>query len=125
MISIINNPDGTTTYDGVTFDKPKPNKVLVEHDVPRRQRLDLNTPAELAISKAVNEIEKMGAHPDLTAINNDLLDLRDKLSDYIENEFNCTHIYRKWETSRTDEGSTLSKICQICRMNLTDLTAYI
>lgn len=34
--------------------------------IPRRSRLDLNTPAELAIRAAVEAVESAGAHPLLT-----------------------------------------------------------
>lgn len=56
--------------------------------IPRRVRLDLNQPAELAIRKAIKEVEKIGAHPKLTEavilLNNafervaDFIDLKEK-----------------------------------------------
>lgn len=53
-------------------------------DWPRRASLEHMTPAEVAIRNAVIEVEKVGAHPDLTAIVTGLGDLQDKLADYID-----------------------------------------
>lgn len=36
--------------------------------IPRRARLDLNTPAELAIREAVDAVEDVGTHPLLTDV---------------------------------------------------------
>lgn len=53
-------------------------------EVPRRNRIDLCTPAENAIRTAVDEVEKLGAHPTLTDIVNELHAVREKLADYID-----------------------------------------
>ena len=37
------------------------------NDIPRRNQLELNTPAELAIRNAMSEVEKMGADVKLTS----------------------------------------------------------
>jgi hypothetical protein len=50
----------------------------------RRNRLDLMTPAELAIHNAIQEVEKIGAHPALTGVVIDLSTAKDKLSDHID-----------------------------------------
>ena len=52
--------------------------------VPRRNRLDLNTPAELAIFNAIQEVEKIGADPKLTDIVISLGKTKDLLSDFID-----------------------------------------
>jgi hypothetical protein len=58
----------------------------VENGIPRRNRLDLNTPVELAIRNAMNEVEKAGAHVLLT----DAIVLLDqafnKVADFVEKE---------------------------------------
>ena len=51
---------------------------------PRRNRRDLLTPAELAISKAIDAVEEAGAHPDLTAVEDLLVKAKDMLADYVE-----------------------------------------
>jgi hypothetical protein len=56
----------------------------MESGVPRRQRLDLNTPAELAIFMAIQEVEKAGADPKLTDVVMALISAKDKLSDYVD-----------------------------------------
>jgi hypothetical protein len=50
----------------------------------RRNRLDLNTPAELAITHAIIELERAGAHPELTEVVNILHEAKTKLSDYVD-----------------------------------------
>lgn len=57
---------------------------MKDHEMPRRSRLDLNTPAELAIRNAVNEVEKVGADPILTQIVQLLNGARDYLSDFVD-----------------------------------------
>ena len=53
-------------------------------DIPRRCRLDKNTPAEIAIRKAVHEVELVGAAPDLTDVVIALDKAREKLADYVD-----------------------------------------
>lgn len=55
-----------------------------EDGIPRRARLDLNTPAELAIRAALEEVEKVGADPLLTEAAILLGQAREKLADYID-----------------------------------------
>jgi len=52
---------------------------------PRRNKLWLNTPAELAIFNAIQEVETVGADVRLTEITNMLVKAKDLLSDYIDN----------------------------------------
>jgi hypothetical protein len=52
--------------------------------IPRRNRLDLCTPAELAIYDAVQAVEKAGAHPLLTDAVNLLAQAREKVADYVD-----------------------------------------
>lgn len=55
-------------------------------EVPRRNRLDLNTPAELSITKAIQEVELLGADMRLTEIVVGLSEIKSKLSDYIDSQ---------------------------------------
>ena len=57
---------------------------IVEHGIPRRARLDLHTPAEMAIRTAVLEVEAVGAHPLLTDAVILLSQAREKVADYEE-----------------------------------------
>lgn len=58
----------------------------VENGVPRRNRLDLNAPAELAIRKAMEEVEKIGADPRLTSIVYKLEKCFNRLADYVDSK---------------------------------------
>lgn len=51
---------------------------------PRRNRLDLHSPAEAAIRAAVDAVESSGAHPLLTDAVNLLHAARDKVADFVE-----------------------------------------
>ena len=51
---------------------------------PRRNRLDLNTPAELAIHNAMVEVKKCGASESLTKAVTLLQDAKNALADHIE-----------------------------------------
>lgn len=53
-------------------------------EIPRRSRLDLHTPAELAIRTAVEEVEAAGAHKLLTDAVNLLHEAREKVADFVE-----------------------------------------
>lgn len=58
--------------------------MIRDYGIPRRSRLDLNTPAELAITKAMYEIEKLPADVRLTEAVNLLSKAKEKLSDYVD-----------------------------------------
>lgn len=58
---------------------------MPENNIPRRSRLDLNTPAELAIREAMLEVEKVGADPRLTEVTTLLNKAKELLSDYVDN----------------------------------------
>lgn len=51
---------------------------------PRRSRLDLNTPAELSIFNAIQEVEKAGCDVRLTDAINLLSKARDLVADYVD-----------------------------------------
>jgi hypothetical protein len=53
-------------------------------EIPRRNRLDLNTPAELAIHNAIQEVEKLGASTKLTEIVMLLQGTKEMLSDFVD-----------------------------------------
>lgn len=55
-------------------------------EIQRRNRLDLNTPAELATHNAIQEVEKVGADPRLTKVVVQLLDAKATLSDYVDSK---------------------------------------
>jgi len=52
--------------------------------IPRRARIDLLTPEELAIYNLISEVEKLGAHPLLTDVVVLLGDARNKLADWVD-----------------------------------------
>ena len=52
----------------------------------RRHRLELNTPAEVAIYEAMQKVEDLGAEVRLTDIVVLLSKAKDQLADYIESE---------------------------------------
>jgi hypothetical protein len=54
------------------------------NDIPRRVRRDLMTPAELAITAAMEEVEKLGADERLTAAVVLLGAARDKVADFVD-----------------------------------------
>lgn len=53
---------------------------------PRRNRIDRYTPAEAAISQAMQAVESAGCHPLLTEAVILLQSARDKVADYVELE---------------------------------------
>jgi hypothetical protein len=53
-------------------------------EFPRRMRLDLNTPAELAIYNAMQEVEKAGADLRLTQASTLLSRAKDFVSDFVD-----------------------------------------
>lgn len=57
-----------------------------ENEIPRRIRLDLNTPAEKAIFNAIQEVEKAGADVMLTEAVILLTKAKDLVSDYVDTQ---------------------------------------
>jgi hypothetical protein len=55
-----------------------------KNEIPRRNRLDLNNPAEKAICNAIEEVEKVGADAKLTDVVVMLVKAKDLLSDYVD-----------------------------------------
>lgn len=53
-------------------------------NIPRRIRLDLMTPAELAIHNAIQEVEKVGADRKLTGAVTYLLRAKALVADYVD-----------------------------------------
>ena len=60
------------------------NEVMAENEVPRRNRLDMNSKAELAIENAMAEVEKMDADVKLTDAVIKLTEAKRLVSDYID-----------------------------------------
>lgn len=60
----------------------------MNHQIPRRIRLDLNEPVELAIRNAVNEVEKMPGDVRLTKAVILLSEARELVADYIDEKLN-------------------------------------
>lgn len=56
------------------------------NEIPRRNRLDLNTPAEIAIYNAMQEVEKVGADVRLTEVVTLLAKAKNILSNYVDGE---------------------------------------
>lgn len=57
----------------------------MENEIPRRNRLDLNTPAERAIYDAIQEVEKVGADVKLTEAVIKLNEARSLVADFVDN----------------------------------------
>ena len=55
-------------------------------DFPRRNRIDLLTPEELAIYNLIQEIEKLGADVRLTNTINHLSNAKNSLADFVDGE---------------------------------------
>ena len=55
-------------------------------EFPRRQCLHLHSPAEKAIRDAILEVEKAGAHPDLTEAVILLLKAGNKVADFVDDK---------------------------------------
>jgi hypothetical protein len=58
------------------------------NNIPRRNRLDLSEPAELAIRKSVDEVEKIGADVRLTEAVILLDKARELVADFIDEQLN-------------------------------------
>jgi hypothetical protein len=76
---------GRVTVEVSAFPILVPSRPHLRPDgIPSRCDLLLHTPAELAIRKAVDEVEKLGADPKLTEAAN-LLDMaRERVADFVE-----------------------------------------
>lgn len=59
---------------------------ITENGFPRRCQVNLYTPAEKAISEAINAVEKAGAHPLLTDAVMLLAEAKEKVADFVELE---------------------------------------
>lgn len=57
---------------------------ISDNGFPRRNRVDLYSPAETAISEAMLAVEKAGAHPLLTDAVVLLAQAREKVADFVE-----------------------------------------
>jgi hypothetical protein len=67
------------------IEAPKQSKPkLVENGIPRRNRLDLNTPAELSIFNAMQEVDKIGADTRLTEAVILLGKAKELVADYVD-----------------------------------------
>lgn len=56
----------------------------MENEIPRRSRLDLNTPAEKAIYDAMQEVEKLPSDVKLTEAVTLLAKAKDLVSDFVD-----------------------------------------
>lgn len=56
----------------------------MENEIPRRNRLDLNVPAEKAIYDAMQEVEKLPADVRLTEAVSLLAKAKDLVSDFVD-----------------------------------------
>lgn len=59
---------------------------IVENNIPRRSRIDLYSPAEIAIREAIISVEHSGCHPLLTEAVNFLVQAKEKVADFVELE---------------------------------------
>lgn len=67
----------------------KENNMRSEEKIPRRIRLDLYSPVELAIYNVMIMIEKMPADIKLTLAGQKLMEAKNLVADFIDNELNC------------------------------------
>lgn len=58
----------------------------MENDIPRRNKIDLYSDAELAIHKAMEEVEKLGASESLTNAIVKLNEAKNLVADFIDNK---------------------------------------
>lgn len=72
-----------------------------ENKIPRRIRLDLSEPAELAIRKAVDEVEKVGASIGLTKAVSLLHEARELVADYIDKVEKVNTFVPDWNDPET------------------------
>ena len=61
----------------------------MKNEIPRRNRLDLNIPAEKAIHNAMQEVEKVGANVKLTEAITLLAKAKDLVADYVDMTIDC------------------------------------
>ena len=59
-------------------------QLIMADEFPRRNRLDLNTPAEKSIYDAMQEVEKLGADVRLTNAVNLLVQARNLVADFVD-----------------------------------------
>lgn len=64
------------------------NPVLVENGVPRRIRIDLNTPVELSIREAMRKVEELPPDDRLTDAVNKLAEALNLVSDFEDDKIN-------------------------------------
>jgi hypothetical protein len=69
------------------------------NNIPRRNRLDLCKPEELAIYNAIEQVEKMGASPELTDAVTKLQEARELVADFIDKSI------KTWRDVRTYEDA--------------------
>lgn len=55
-----------------------------QHGIPRRNRVDLLTPVEEELRRALLAVESAGAHPLLTEASNLIQEARSKVADFVE-----------------------------------------
>ncbi len=56
----------------------------MSNEIPRRNRIDLSTPAEMAIRRAVDAVEAAGCDARLTAAINKLHEARELVADVVD-----------------------------------------
>lgn len=78
-------------------------------DNPRRNRLDLNTPAELAIHEAIQKVEMVGCHERLTKVIVLLGKAKTHLSDYVDDEIARKKVEEKHSWSKEEVENLLYK----------------
>lgn len=88
----------------------------------RRNRLDLNHPAELAIYNAMQEVEKMPPSVKLTEAVIKLQEARNLVADFVDDLPECKHAYKC--TLDTDEWSSYT--CNKCgHVKIEDFTVRV
>lgn len=86
----MNEEDRKTGHGGADGDSGAARTTMRSEfldNIPRRHKLWLMTPEELAIFNLIGEVEKLGAHPLLTDTVVKLQEAREKLADWIDGKY--------------------------------------
>lgn len=77
-------------------------------ETPRKNRLDLNIPAEMAIYNAIQEVEKLGAAPKLTEVVEMLSNSKELLSEYVDSKQDEVELVKHFNTLLENRDAEIS-----------------
>jgi hypothetical protein len=122
-------PDGfeyRTVFRFVERKEEKPKQTNNMNEIPRRIRIDLFTPAELAIYNAQQEVEKAGADVRLTKASILLSQAREAVADFVDDKKLYTTIEEmanKPEVERKEEYCDGTFYCSLDSANIDGICA--